>query len=155
MLAAPCVPGDDVSRLQVIGDLLGLSVLIDDAPADPDGDGFIVVEPGVHNVKVIFDATGEVIFDEDITVPSCLAAPTPTPTPVPTPTPTPVATPTPTPTPRTAWACVTATPTLPPTDTFGGPATPTNDGWRVMLVVMAGILASVLILTPKRASRRR
>ena len=48
----------------------------------------------------------------------------------------------------------TATPTLPPTDTFGGPATPTNDGWRVMLVLMAGILASVLILTPKRASRR-
>ena len=44
----------------------------------------------------------------------------------------------------------TATPTLPPTDTLGGPATPTNDGWRIMLVLMAGILASVLILTPKR-----
>ena len=27
--------------------------------------------------------------------------------------------------------------------------------WRIMLVLMAGLLASVLILTPKRASRRR
>ena len=45
--------------------------------------------------------------------------------------------------------------TLPPTDTFGGAATPTNESWRIMLVVMAGLLASVMILTPKRASRRR
>jgi hypothetical protein len=51
----------------------------------------------------------------------------------------------------------TATPpvTLPPTDTLGGSAAPTIDAWRVMLVVMAGILASVLVLTPNRASRRR
>ena len=45
--------------------------------------------------------------------------------------------------------------TLPPTDTFGMSATPTNESWRIMLVLMAGLLASVLILTPKRASRRR
>jgi hypothetical protein len=50
---------------------------------------------------------------------------------------------------------VTATPTLPPTDTLGGPSAPANDSWRIMLVVMAGILASVMVLTPKRASRRR
>ena len=45
--------------------------------------------------------------------------------------------------------------TLPPTDTFGGPATPSDEGWVVMLVIMGGILASVAILTPKRAGRRR
>ena len=53
---------------------------------------------------------------------------------------------------------MTATPaiTLPPTDTFGsGSMAPTNDSWRILLVVMAGILASALILTPSPASRRR
>ena len=45
--------------------------------------------------------------------------------------------------------------TLPPTDTFGKAAAPTNESWRIMLVLMAGLLASVLILTPKRANRRR
>ena len=59
--------------------------------------------------------------------------------------------------PEDSAAGETATPkiTLPPTDAFGGSATPTNDSWRIMLVLMAGLLASVLILTPKRASRRR
>ena len=59
--------------------------------------------------------------------------------------------------PEDSAAGETATPTitLPPTDTFGGAATPTNESWRIMLVVMAGLLATVLILTPKRASRRR
>jgi hypothetical protein len=45
--------------------------------------------------------------------------------------------------------------TLPPTDAFGGPAAPSNESWRIMLVVMAGILASVLILTPSPATRRK
>ena len=51
----------------------------------------------------------------------------------------------------------TATPqiTLPPTDAFGGSAATTNESWRIMLVVMAGILASVLILTPSPATRRK
>ena len=74
--------------------------------------------------------------------------------------------------PETAYGCVfvntlipedsvggaTETPaiTLPPTDTFGsGPMAPANDSWRILLVVMAGILASVLILTPSPATRRR
>ena len=44
---------------------------------------------------------------------------------------------------------------LPPTDTFGGGPVraPANDSSR--LVVLAGILASVLILTPSPATRRR
>jgi hypothetical protein len=45
--------------------------------------------------------------------------------------------------------------TLPPTDTFGAPAAPSNDSWRIMLVVLAGILASVLILTPSPVTRRK
>ncbi len=74
--------------------------------------------------------------------------------------------------PDTAYGCVfvnhlvpedsiggeTETPaiTLPPTDTFGsGPMAPANDSWRILLVLMAGILASLLILTPSPATRRR
>jgi hypothetical protein len=34
-------------------------------------------------------------------------------------------------------------------------SSPTNEGWRVMLVVLAGILATVLVLTPKRDRRPR
>jgi hypothetical protein len=51
----------------------------------------------------------------------------------------------------------TATPkvTLPPTDTLGGPQAPSNESWRIMLIVMAGILASALILTPSPATRRK
>jgi hypothetical protein len=50
----------------------------------------------------------------------------------------------------------TATPeiTLPPTDAFGGPVAPAIESWRIMLVVMAGILASVLFLT-NPATRRK
>ena len=45
----------------------------------------------------------------------------------------------------------TATPpssTLPPTDSGGPTSTPTSDGWRVMLVVLAGILAAALVSIP-------
>jgi hypothetical protein len=45
--------------------------------------------------------------------------------------------------------------TLPPTDTFGGSAAPANEAWRMMLVLMAGLLASILILTPDRSKSRR
>jgi hypothetical protein len=49
----------------------------------------------------------------------------------------------------------TPTITLPPTDTFAGPAAPANESWRIMLVVLAGILASVLIMTPSRTASRK
>ena len=45
----------------------------------------------------------------------------------------------------------TATPpsnTLPPTDSGGSTSTPTSDGWRVMLVVLAGVLAAALVSIP-------
>jgi hypothetical protein len=62
-----------------------------------------------------------------------------------------------TPIPEDSVGGETATPkvTLPPTDTFGGPQAPSNESWRIMLVVMAGILASALILTPSPATRRK
>ena len=59
------------------------------------------------------------------------------------------------PSPEDSVGGATATPTLPPTDTLGsGPMALANDSWRILLVVMAGILASVLILTPSPATRR-
>ena len=87
-------------------------------------------------------------------------APTPTPTPEATPTPTPEATPTPTPdatpTPEDSVAGTTATNTLPPTDTFGGQSSaPGSSSPAVLLVVLTGIVASALVLTPSRSRRRR
>jgi hypothetical protein len=45
--------------------------------------------------------------------------------------------------------------TLPPTDGIGSAAQPGSDTWRLLLVVMAALLASILILTPSRSSIRR
>ena len=50
---------------------------------------------------------------------------------------------------------LTPEPTLPPTDTVGPARSPAPDGWRVMLVVLAGILATILVITPKRERRPR
>jgi hypothetical protein len=87
-------------------------------------------------------------------------APTPTPTPETTPTPTPEATPSPTPdatpTPEDSVAGSTAVNTLPPTDTFGGQSsTPGSSSPAVLLVVLTGIVASALVLTPHRSRRNR
>ncbi len=50
----------------------------------------------------------------------------------------------------------TPDPTLPPTDTFGGQSSaPGNSSWAVLLVVLTGIVASALVLTPNRSRRRR
>jgi hypothetical protein len=77
--------------------------------------------------------------------------PTPTPTPEATPTPTPAATPTPV----DSVGGATATPTLPPTDTFGGQSSAPGNSWAVLLVVLTGIVASALVLTPHRSRRNR
>jgi hypothetical protein len=48
------------------------------------------------------------------------------------------------------------TTTLPPTDLPGsGSGTQDSNAWRLMLVAMAGLLATVLLLTPSKAPRRR
>jgi hypothetical protein len=100
-------------------------------------------------------------------------APTSTPTEAPTSTPTeaPTATPTgsvlptqttnptdpPTATPTGGVGGATATParTLPTTDTLGGSAGPVNDGWRVVLLGLAGVLAAAPLLTPATAVVRK
>jgi hypothetical protein len=46
--------------------------------------------------------------------------------------------------------------TLPPTDTLpGGPTTPAGDGWRLILLAMAGLMAAGLLLTPATVVVRR
>ena len=89
---------------------------------------------------------------------------TPTPPPVVTPTPPPVVTPTPppgaTPTPTGGVGGATGTPaatkTLPPTSTIDSAGSgPTGDGWRLVLLAMAGVLATALLLTPAGALVRK
>ena len=62
-----------------------------------------------------------------------------------------------TPPPSQSVLAETGTPnvTAPPTDSIGGPAAPTQDTWRLMLVLLAAALASLLVLTPAPARRRR
>jgi hypothetical protein len=106
--------------------------------------------------------------------PTPTLAPTPTPTQAPTPTPTEPPTPTPTgsvlptqtvnptdpPTaaPTGSVEAATATParTLPSTSTIDGSGNgPMNDGWRVVLLALAGVLAAALLLTPATAVVRK
>jgi hypothetical protein len=103
------------------------------------------------------------------------AAPTATPVPEPTATPVPEATATPvpeatatpvpqataTPAPPTGGVGgITGTPkprtTLPPTDTLTGtsPSAPPSQGWRLILLAMAGLLGAALVLTPAQAPAR-
>ena len=53
----------------------------------------------------------------------------------------------------------TGTPKLTPpsTDAFGAGAasTPANDTWRLMLIAMAGLLATILVLTPATKKARK
>jgi len=82
--------------------------------------------------------------------------PTPTPVPPTAPPTTPPTTP-PTPTPFQSVGAATGTPvvTAPPTDAFGDPSRPSTDTWRFLLIALAGLLASLLVLTPATAPRRR
>ena len=50
----------------------------------------------------------------------------------------------------------TDTPTLPPTDTFGGQGSaPGNASWAVLRAALTVFVASVLVLTPHRSRRHR
>ena len=63
----------------------------------------------------------------------------------------------PTPTPFQSVGAATGTPvvTAPPTDAFGDPSRPSSESWRILLIALAGLLASLLVLTPATAKRRR
>ena len=96
-------------------------------------------------------------------VPDATATPTPGPTATPVPeataTPVPEATATPVP-PAGGVGGITGTPkprtTLPPTDTVNGtsPSAPVSQGWRLILLAMAGLLGAALVLTPAQARAR-
>ena len=61
---------------------------------------------------------------------------------------------TPTPTGAVGGAVGTPAPhvTLPPTDTLSpGPSAPAGDGWRLILLAMAGLMSAALLVTPTRA----
>ena len=46
--------------------------------------------------------------------------------------------------------------TLPPTDTLtAGPIAPAGDGWRLILLAMAGLMAAALLVTPARVVVRK
>jgi hypothetical protein len=94
--------------------------------------------------------------------PTPTEAPTPTPTEAPTPTPTEAPTPTPTggvggatATPAGSVGGATAAPTLPTTSTLDEATSPLNDGWRVILLALAAVLAVALLLTPATAVVRK
>jgi hypothetical protein len=96
-------------------------------------------------------------------VPEPTATPVPeaTATPVPDATATPVPQATATPAPPTGGVGgITGTPkprtTLPPTDTLTGtsPSAPPSQGWRLILLAMAGLLGAALVLTPAQAPAR-
>jgi hypothetical protein len=65
--------------------------------------------------------------------------------------------PTPTPTPGGGVSGETGTPrvTLPPTDTDLAQTAPSSDGWRTMLAFLAAVLATALVITPRRGFARR
>jgi hypothetical protein len=57
------------------------------------------------------------------------------------------------PSPTGGVEAATGTPgiTLPPTDTVtGGPGTTAGDGWRLVLLALAGLIGAALLLTPSR-----
>ena len=82
---------------------------------------------------------------------------TPTATPTPTPTATPTATPTPTPTATSAVLAATSKPNItpPPTSSLGGTTGGPSSGIWLVLLVLAGLLGSILLLTPAPARARR
>jgi hypothetical protein len=93
---------------------------------------------GISHISFCYDATDP--------------EPTPEPTPAPTEEPNPAATPTGEVNPATGTPAVT----LPPTDTaLDGPAAPASEGWRLIVLAMAGLLAAGLLLTPAGAVVRR
>jgi hypothetical protein len=113
---------------------------------------------------------GQAIYDNDCNIVEATAtptqAPTATPTEAPTGTPTgsveptqtvnPTDPPTEAPTGTVAGATATPARTLPSTSTIDGSGEgPMNDGWRIVLLALAGVLAAALLLTPATAVVRK
>ncbi|HEY4633410.1 MAG TPA: hypothetical protein VIH00_05780 [Candidatus Limnocylindrales bacterium] len=104
-----------------------------------------------------WDGENEVTDDAtaDVTVLPPTAPPTDEPTAPPTLAPTPTVAPTPTFVQSVGAETGTPSVTLPPTDVINGPSGPADGTWRLALIALAALLASVLVLTPARATSRR
>ena len=109
-------------------------MFIDDQEVALDDTDDVVVAPGLHTV-VVRDAEGNAIFSGELTVAPCAQEVTPTPTATVVPN---------TPTPRI---------TPPPTDTAVTGGSTTN-GLPIVFLALAGILATALILTPRKRHNR-
>jgi cell division septation protein DedD len=134
--------------------------------ADSNADGvFDQGDKGISHIIVCGPGEEETPTPTDTPTATPTDTPTATPTddvqPTETPTDTPTATPTDTPTatPTTQVEGISGTPpavTPPPTDTLASSTVPSNDGWRVALAALAGVIALALIIPkPKRATAKR
>jgi hypothetical protein len=160
LFAVPCTPGitGNVSRAQIIGERLGITILIDGQPVVPDAQGFVTIAPGLHTWTALRD--GAVIASGEFEAPDCrniTPTPTPTETPTMTPTTTPTTTPTETPTPDmtpTATTTPTETPTLTPPIT--PPITPTPEPVPepVTILLFGTGLAGIGVAARKRFRRK-
>jgi hypothetical protein len=56
---------------------------------------------------------------------------------------------------ETGTPVTTAKITLPPSDSMGGTSGPSNGAWTILLVALAGLMASALVLTPAARKTRR
>jgi hypothetical protein len=140
--------GSDQHNLYVYAATAGATESMGDTELEPqDGSG-----NGISHISFCYDAG---------TPPTPTATPTPTPTPTATP---PGATPTPTPTGGVGGATgtpgggaggATSDPTLPSTSSIDQVSGPTSDGWRLILLALAGLLAAALLLTPARTVIRK
>src|SRR4051794_22924926 len=141
--SVPCT-GDQSPRIRIIGFILGLHVFVNgvDRTADLSGDD-VAVPAGTYHVEVR-DSEGHELLDiaEFVVAPCTQAEPTPTPTVAPTPTPTVVAA---TPTPKV---------TPPPTDTSLNGGSNGSNSLPIVFLALAGILATTLILTPRKRRNR-
>jgi hypothetical protein len=148
--------GSDKHNLYVYAASAGAAESTGDTGLEPQaGSG-----NGISHISFCYDAGAP-------PTPTPTTAPTPTPTLAPTPTPTlpppPTATPTGgvggatgTPAPTGGVGGATADPTLPSTSTIDQTGSgPTGDGWRLIILAMAGLLAGALLLTPARAVIRK
>lgn len=110
--------------------ILLLTIRVDGEPVTLDGDGVVIVQPGVHTWSISNAADTEVLAEGVIDCPVC--------------NPTAVTNPP---------DDVTNPPkkTLPPTDTLGSASETTDTGFAPVLLMLAGIIATGLWLTRKRA----
>ena len=116
----------------MLGLLIGLHFFLDNVELQLDVNGEVAVTPGLHNWAVKDGET--TVASGQLEVDACTTASTPTPTVV-SETPTPAITP-------------------PSTDTGFGSDSNGHNGLPLVLVALAGVIATALILSPRRKSNR-